>query len=365
MERCELSLRQALESLPELNENMLVPFVRGMLQALEVIHDARVVHCDIKPDNFLCSGDNMTVKLCDFGLAKIMPSANCSSLSGVFGTAPYMSPEMIANRGYGATTDVWSIGVFVHVMIFGRFPYEPERHNHKAMKQAILSGVPEPSYKMPKAVNKKAQKPDVSKDVISFMRELLERNPVSRPSAKQALHMLWISSPETAETRSARCLQQTFEAAKKIGAFHPKAQAQADDQPDGFDVMLSRLQAKYVSRQNSKDTLSTKASSRLNSKATVSSAMSRHTSQETVLTLAASRHTSKETDSTSASSPMSSREFSDKVNDSPVTLIFGQPTKLPRQVSTAIGSSGWSQMTTSHPSNSYRQASKGRRTATP
>jgi len=306
----------------------------------------------IKPDNFLCFGENMTVKLCDFGLAKIMTSANCSSLSGVFGTAPYMSPEMIGNRGYGAATDLWSVGVFVYVMIFGHFPYEPQKHNHNAMKKAILSGVPAPSYKMAKALKKKAQTPDVSKDAISFMRELLERNPVSRPSAKQALHMLWISLSDTAETRSARCLQQTFQAAKKIGAFHPKAQVQEDDQPDGFDAMLSRLQAKYVSRQGSKDTISAKVSSRLSSKDTVSTATthqpgaSRHNSKESVSTLAASRHSSKSTSSTPASLP--------------TLLIFRQPSKLSRQMSTAT-----SGLQTSHPCMSWRHASKGRRTATP
>mmetsp|Transcript_67542 Transcript_67542/g.130506 ORF Transcript_67542/g.130506 Transcript_67542/m.130506 type:complete len:471 (+) Transcript_67542:55-1467(+) len=252
-ERCEFSLCQAFESMSELNERTLVHFVRGMLRALMGIHSLLVVHRDIKPDNFLCTGKDMQVKLCDFGLAKILPSATCSSLSGVYGTAPFMSPEMLSKTGYGAATDVWSVGVIVYVMIFARFPYEPDKRTAKAMKLAILSGSPVPSYTLP-VKKDRAQKPDVSKEVTLFMRRLLDRNPVFRPSAKQALQMLWISLPDAANVRSARCLQPTFQAAKRIGAFHPKAHAPRDDQPDGVDVMLSQLRAKHGRRKNSKDT---------------------------------------------------------------------------------------------------------------
>jgi len=264
MERCEASLRQAFETLSELNERTLVHFVRGMLQALAGIHSLKVVHRDIKPDNFLCSGDGMQVKLCDFGLAKIMPSATCSSLSGVYGTAPFMSPEMLGKRGYGAATDLWSVGVIVYVMLFGRFPYEPERHNHTAMKQAIVAGVPAPSYKLSVKIGK-AQTPDVSKEVVAFVRELLDRGPIRRPSAKQAMQTLWISLPDTADIRSARCLRPMFHAAKRIGAFHPKAQAQETDPPDDVDVMLSRFQARSGSRKNTKDSIVTSTSSKLKS----------------------------------------------------------------------------------------------------
>jgi serine/threonine protein kinase len=261
MELCEFSLCQAFESLPELNERTIVRCVKGMLQALEVLHDAKIVHRDIKPDNFLCSGEDMQVKLCDFGLAKVMTSEACSLLSGVVGTPPFMSPEMIGNTGYGTATDVWSLGVTVYVMLFGCFPYEPEGRNKSAMKEAILLDSPAPSYKLSKAVKEETtQKPDISKDAIAFMRELLDRSPICRPSAKEAQHMLWISLPETAETRSARCLQPTFQAAKEIGAFHPWARAQKEDQPDGFDAKLSPLQAKHASRQSSKGTVSTTAS---------------------------------------------------------------------------------------------------------
>mmetsp|Transcript_15637 Transcript_15637/g.30755 ORF Transcript_15637/g.30755 Transcript_15637/m.30755 type:complete len:418 (+) Transcript_15637:52-1305(+) len=250
-ERCEFSLRQAFESLPELNERTIVHFVRGMLQGLAGIHSVLVVHRDIKPDNFLCSGKDLQVKLCDFGLAKIMPSATCS-LSGIYGTAPFMSPEMLGKTGYGAATDLWSLGVIVYVLLFGRFPYMPEKHSHNAMKLAILLGVPVPSYEL-SMKKEKAQQPDISKEVIAFVRKLLDRDPVVRPSAKQALQMRWISLPDAADTRSARCLQPMFQKAKRIGAFHPRAQAKDVNQPGDVDVMLSQLRAKHGSRKSTKE----------------------------------------------------------------------------------------------------------------
>jgi serine/threonine protein kinase len=324
MERCERSLRQAFESLPALNERTLAPFVRGMLRALEVIHDARVVHRDIKPDNFLCSGEYMTVKLCDFGLAKIMTSATRSSCTGVFGTAPFMSPEMIGNRGYGVKTDLWSVGVIVYVMLFGRFPYEPERHNHNAMKKAIHSGIPAPSYRLTK--EERTQKPCVSKDAKAFMQELLDRNPVVRPSAKRALNMHWMSLPDSLETRSTRDLTDTFQKAKRIGAFHPRAQVQDDDPLDFIDMMLKGLQAGRAGR---KPGFERKISPSFERKISPSFEKKSSLSFERA-TLPAGRHISRATVSTTASSPMSSREFSDGSNETRVASEIPWPSGIVR-----------------------------------
>merc|ERR1719353_856031 len=139
MEKCASGLLQALEKMPEINERGLGTVFAQMLLGISHCHGAKVVHRDVKPDNFLVGGEGgQTIKLGDFGLSAIMPKQG--KLPGVFGTAPFMCPEMLVGRWYDEKADVWSFAVIVYVLLFGLFPYMPKQQSSKAMKQAIIEG---------------------------------------------------------------------------------------------------------------------------------------------------------------------------------------------------------------------------------
>jgi serine/threonine protein kinase len=98
----------------------------GVIAGLAAIHGAGIVHRDVKPDNMLRMEDGRLV-LSDFGLATDLPD---STMVSVFvGTPHYMAPEV--REGDPATTrsDVWSLGVVLHEIFFGR---RPERRNSRA-----------------------------------------------------------------------------------------------------------------------------------------------------------------------------------------------------------------------------------------
>merc|ERR1712032_1489498 len=135
MEKCDGSLLTYLESWAgsELNEFSLGSLFAQMLRACDHIHKLGIVHRDIKPDNFLTK--QSVVKMCDFGLADVMPAT--LGLCGVFGTAPYMAPEMLKNHRYGCKVDIWSMGVVAYVLLFGEFPYTPAERTSLAMKRVI------------------------------------------------------------------------------------------------------------------------------------------------------------------------------------------------------------------------------------
>jgi len=136
-----------------------------------------VAHRDIKPDNYMIGLDGSTVKLTDFNLSAVQ-SPN-RSFTGEFGTAPFMSPEMLTAR-HGIGTDVWSYGVMAYFMFFGEFPYVPQEFTSKAAKAVIRAGVPVPRYL------EKMHRHRCS-DSMSFCKDLLQRDPSQRCSASDAL----------------------------------------------------------------------------------------------------------------------------------------------------------------------------------
>lgn len=74
------------------------------------VHEAGIVHGDLKLDNVLWDGDHQRPLLCDFGLAKELSQNTGDTLAGA-GTAYFMSPERLQQRsGRSMEDDVWAFG---------------------------------------------------------------------------------------------------------------------------------------------------------------------------------------------------------------------------------------------------------------
>src|ERR1700741_699441 len=90
--------------------------------ALQFAHERNVVHRDIKPANLMLTADD-TVKITDFGTAKILQFGTVQQTAHVMGTPSYMSPEQVKGRAVDGRSDIFSLGVMLYEMLTGEKPY--------------------------------------------------------------------------------------------------------------------------------------------------------------------------------------------------------------------------------------------------
>ncbi|MEO7020825.1 MAG: serine/threonine-protein kinase [Ktedonobacteraceae bacterium] len=99
----------------------IVTYTSQLASALQFAHSRRLIHRDIKPENILLSADG-TIRLCDFGIAKIMEQSATMSVHAQAGTPAYMAPE----QGQGEpcpASDQYALAVVVYEWLTGRRPF--------------------------------------------------------------------------------------------------------------------------------------------------------------------------------------------------------------------------------------------------
>ncbi|NWV79143.1 STK36 kinase, partial [Dasyornis broadbenti] len=117
----EGELLQILEDDGSLPEDQVQTIAAQLISALYYLHSHRILHRDMKPQNILLGKDGV-VKLCDFGFARAM-SIHTMVLTSIKGTPLYMSPELVEERPYDHTADLWSVGCILYELFVGTPPF--------------------------------------------------------------------------------------------------------------------------------------------------------------------------------------------------------------------------------------------------
>ena len=137
--RRSLDAMREEDELPEDYYRHVAEFMAETADALEVAHDAGVIHRDLKPGNILVTqGDRP--KISDFGLAKLTDELSISLAGDLVGTYYYMSPEQVAAKRMGLDhrTDIFSLGVVLYEMLTMVRPFEGDTTEQVAHKIMVV-----------------------------------------------------------------------------------------------------------------------------------------------------------------------------------------------------------------------------------
>ncbi|PHT48131.1 CBL-interacting serine/threonine-protein kinase 23, partial [Capsicum baccatum] len=148
-----------------LKEDEARRYFQQLINAVDYCHSRGVYHRDLKPENLLLDSFG-TLKVSDFGLSALSKQVRDDGLlHTACGTPNYVAPEVLTDKGYdGTTTDVWSCGVILFVLMAGYLPFDEPNLN--SLYRKILKA----SFSLP---------PWLSSSSKNLIKRILDPNPVT------------------------------------------------------------------------------------------------------------------------------------------------------------------------------------------
>lgn len=135
-----------MDTHPKMPSKQIKLFLGQLLQGLSYIHNRRVLHRDLKPQNLLVNNDNPVLKIADFGLAR-GSGIPVRSYTNEVVTLWYRCPAVLLGcRKYGASIDIWSVGCIFYEMLTGKPLFPAKNDNEEIMKIFSTFGTPSVTY---------------------------------------------------------------------------------------------------------------------------------------------------------------------------------------------------------------------------
>jgi len=219
-------LRKLLTERGRFPPEEVLEILRPVCSALEAAHAQGIVHRDLKASNIhiMDSNGQRTVKLLDFGIAKLMQPENAEAGLTVvgtrLGTSYTMAPEQIRGDGVDPRTDIYALGVVLYHLLTGQYPFRaetmtdierqhletpPPRPSHAARVPPALDGV------VLRAMDKNADRrfPTVKAFIQALADAVGTKKPVAESGARAAAIYVEVRMSEAADADSDEILDDS------------------------------------------------------------------------------------------------------------------------------------------------------------
>ncbi|MEV4947070.1 serine/threonine-protein kinase [Streptomyces sp. NPDC053755] len=161
----------------------------ALASALAHVHEAGVVHRDVKPSNILLDGAGSPY-LTDFGIARLLDTTTAHTTTGTLvGTAAYMAPEQVLGKGAAPASDVYSLGLVLLESLKGELEYPG------TPLEAALARLHRPPV-LP---------PGLPADLVELLEAMTDADGTNRPDAQACARRLAAMADAEAGTRRPPC----------------------------------------------------------------------------------------------------------------------------------------------------------------
>lgn len=162
------NLDDLLKKHKTLPAEFVVPVFVQVLEGLKHAHRKNIFHRDIKPANIMLTPDD-TVKLMDFGIAKVAGEQKMTQVNKIVGTVEFMAPELLQGKDASAASDIYAAGVTLYELLCGKLPFVAD--TDFTLMQAIMK------EKVIQPVKCNAAVPKALSDIVM---KALDKNPAAR-----------------------------------------------------------------------------------------------------------------------------------------------------------------------------------------
>ena len=171
------TLREVLDRDTRMEPDRAVTIASELVSGLGAAHAQGIVHRDLKPSNIFLTPSG-TVKIGDFGIARMMTDVALTRTGEVFGSPPYLAPEQLTGEPVDARADLYSVGCVLFEMLAGRPPFigdDPVALSYQHV------------HAEPVRVDDVA--PGVAPELADLVHRMLAKDPDDRPQTADDLHL--------------------------------------------------------------------------------------------------------------------------------------------------------------------------------
>ena len=145
-----------------------IPVFCQVLDGIDHAHELGIVHRDIKPANMMLT-EKGTLKVLDFGIARLLGSARMTRAGNIIGTLEYMAPEQVRGLETDGRSDLYALGMMLYEVLTGKLPFDTDNEFELMKAQTELTPAP------PRTLN-----PNIPVSVEAAIMKAIEKDPNKR-----------------------------------------------------------------------------------------------------------------------------------------------------------------------------------------